>query len=206
MLNTTSHYLTLLNTTSHYFILLHTTSHYFTRTSHYFALLHTTSHYFTLLHTTSHGLHTTSHYFTLLHTTSHSSTLWPPSKPPQNTRKTKVPRRTRAGEQPDQSKKTRDPKSHQITPRTHQNTSDDSRTHQEHVQHLQRNHRGEQISKLQHKVMHQPQGHALKTPAKHKGNKGPGTNEDGGTSGPKQKDTRPKVTSDHTQDAPEHFR
>ena len=26
------------------------------------------------------------------------------------------------------------------------------------------------------------------------------------TTGPNQKDTRPKVTSDHTQDAPEHFR
>ena len=47
---------------------------------------------------------------------------------------------------------------------------------------------------------------SLKTPAKHRENKGPETNEDGGTTGPKQKDTRSKVTSDHTQDAPEHFR
>ena len=100
----------MLNTTSHYLTLLHTTSHYFT-------LLHTTSHYFTLLHTDFTLLHTTSHHFTLKHTLA-----------------------------------------------------------------------------------------SLKTPAKHKGNKGPGTNEGGGTSGPKQKDTRPKVTSDHTQDAPEHFR
>ena len=58
-------------------------------------------------------------------------------KTPAKHKENKGPGTNGTGEQLDQSKKTRGQKSHQITPRTHQNTSDDSRTHQEHVQHLQ---------------------------------------------------------------------
>ena len=54
-----------------------------------------------------------------------------------STFKAELPADNGTGEQLGQRKETSGRKSHQITPRTHQNTSDHSRTHQEHMQHHQ---------------------------------------------------------------------
>ena len=63
-------------------------------------------------------------------------------KSPANHIKSRASETNGTGEQLDQRKATSGRELHQITPRTHQNASDHTRTHPEHMQHHRRTHRG----------------------------------------------------------------